>query len=308
MSLETDLLLDRRQLKRRLSFWRGFAVLAVLAAALVAINRFGGFPQAHVARLTVSGLITEDRKLARDIRALADDADVKALLVVIDSPGGSVAGGESLHNAIAAVAAKKPVVAVMQGLAASAGYMIAVPAARIFAHGTTLTGSIGVLLESGEISGLLSHIGVSTETLVSGPLKDQPSLTHPLSDQGREVLQGLVMDMYDQFVTMVAEGRHMDPARVRALGDGRAYTGRQALALGLIDAIGGETEARAWLATTRRVPRSLPVEDVEGASLAERAFGASFGPLLHVAMKTIAFQGVRLDGLWAIWQPAAAGE
>ena len=149
---------------------------------------------------------------------LADNANVKALIVAIDSPGGSVAGGEGLHDAIARVAAKKPVVAVMGGVAASAGYMIAVPAARIFAREATLTGSIGVLLETGEVSGLLKSIGVNAEAITSGPLKDQPSFTRPLSPQGRDVLQGLVMDMYDQFVGMVVSGRHMDDARVRELG------------------------------------------------------------------------------------------
>ena len=99
----------------------------------------------------------------------------------IDSPGGSVAGGEAFHNAIAQVAEKKPVVAVMGGLAASAGYMVAVPAARIFAREATLTGSIGVLLQTGEMSGLLGKLGITADTIVSGPLKDQPSFTQPMS-------------------------------------------------------------------------------------------------------------------------------
>ncbi len=230
MSLETDLLLDRRRLKRRLFFWRSFAVLAVLAAVLVALRgEHVGFDRSHMARLTVSGIISDDRKLDEAVTKLADNANVKALIVAIDSPGGSVAGGEGLHDAIAHVAEKKPVVAVMGGTAASAGYMIAVPAARIFAREATLTGSIGVLLETGEVSGLLKSIGVNAEAITSGPLKDQPSFTKPLSPQGKDVLQGLVMDMYDQFVGMVANGRHMDAAQVRELADGRAYTGRQAL-------------------------------------------------------------------------------
>ena len=307
MSVETDLLVDRRRLKRRLSYWRGFAILAVLAVGLIAFARFGVIERAHVARVAITGLITEDRDFTRNIRALADDDHVKAVLVAIDSPGGSVAGGQTLHDAIALVAARKPVVAVMGALAASAGYMVAVPAARIYARGATLTGSIGVLLQTGEVGDLLQRIGISTTTLVSGPLKNQPSLTQPLSPQGREVLQGLVMDMYDQFVAMVAAGRHMDADRVRELADGRAYTGRQALKLGLIDAIGGETEARDWLAG-RGVPKSLPVEDIENESLAARAIGASLGPLLQSLTKTLAVQGVRLDGAWAIWQPAAPGE
>ena len=308
MSVETDLLLDRRRLKRRLSFWRGAAVLAVVTAALAAVGRFGGIERAHVARLTVNGVITQDRDLNRAVRKLARDDRVKALLLEVNSPGGSVAGGESLHDAVAAVAAKKPVVVVMGGLAASAAYMISAPATRIYALPATLTGSIGVLFESGEISGLLQKLGVDTTTLVSGPLKDQPSFTHPLSPEGRTVLQGLVMNIYDQFVAIVAQGRHLDPARVRALADGRAYTGQQALGLGLVDALGDEDDARDWLARAKGIPRSLPVEDVETESLAVRTLGASFGPLLQGVVKTFVGQGVTLDGAQAIWQPAAASE
>jgi len=258
VSLETDLVLDRRRLSRRLSFWRSLAVLAVVACVLVALHPWrvvasGPFSVAegrHVARLPVNGIISDDPKTVAALRDVAGDASAVALIVAIDSPGGSVAGGESLHDAIAAVAAVKPVVAVMGGTAASAGYMIAVPAARIFARQSTLTGSIGVFLQTGDVSGLLKMLGISADPIVSGPLKDQPSYVKPLTPEGRDVLQGLVMDLYDQFVVMVATGRHMDPARVRQLADGRAYTGRQALALGLVDVIGGEPDARAWLAAT----------------------------------------------------------
>lgn len=302
MSLETDLLLDRRRLKRRLVAWRTLAVLALVGALLLAWHHPGvtlGGP--HVARLTVSGLITDNRRLIKQVTALAKDNQVKALIVEIDSPGGSVAGGESLHDAIATVAARKPVVAVMDGIAASAGYMIAVPAARIFAMPATLTGSIGVLLPTGEASGLLKMLGITVDAITSGPLKDQPSYTKPLTPQGREVLQGLVMDMYDQFVGMVAAGRHMDPETVRALADGRPYTGRQALKLGLIDALGGEPQARAWLATARDVPESLPVVPVGTSTLAARLFAGSFGSLFGGMWKSMISQWVTLDGAWAVW-------
>ena len=304
MTLETDLLLDRRRLKRRLVFWRSFAVLAVAAALLVSARGGGGLAVGgpHVARLAVTGLITEDRKLTEAIDKLAEDNSVKALIVAIDSPGGTVSGGESLHNAIGRVAAKKPVVAVMGGVAASAGYMIAVSAERIFARDSTLTGSIGVLLETGELSSLLEKVGISAETIVSGPLKDQPSLTHKLSDRGREVLQVLVQDMYDQFVGMVATGRHMTPDAVRQAGDGRAYTGRQALTLGLIDQIGEERDARAWLAAQRNVPTALPTEDVTTSNLLSRTLASSLGPLFDGVWKTVVSQSVRLDGAWAVWQ------
>jgi protease-4 len=190
----------------------------------------------------------------------------------------------------------------MGGTAASAGYMIAVPATRIFAQESTLTGSIGVLLETGDISGLLKSIGVSADPIVSGPLKDQPSFVKPLSPQGREVLQGLVMDMYDQFVGMVAEGRHMDPARVRELADGRPYTGRQALKLGLVDAIGGERDARQWLAQAKGISADLPAEDVSSGSYTSRALSVSLGWMFEELRKSLFSQGVILDGAWAVWQ------
>ena len=182
--------------------------------------------------------------------------------------------------------------------------MVSVPAARIFAHEATLTGSIGVILETGEASGLLGKVGLTAEAITSGPLKDQPSFTHGLSPQGRDVLHGLVLDMFDQFVGMVAEGRHMTPDQVRALADGRAYTGRQALKLGLVDAIGGESDARAWLAQQRNVPEALPTQDISMGSLAARTFGASLGGILGDGLKSVLGQALTLDGAMAIWQPS----
>jgi protease IV len=304
VSLETDLLLDRRRLKRRLFFWRSFAVVALLLAVLVALRgqnlRYGG---TRVERVVVSGIITDDRKLEDAVDKLADNSNIKAVIVSIDSPGGSVAGGEALHDSFARVAAKKPVVAVMGGVAASAGYMIAVPAARIFASEGTLTGSIGVLLETGDISGLLGKIGVSSDPIVSGPLKDQPSYTRPLSPEGKQVLQGLVMDMYDQFVGMVATGRHMDPARVRELGDGRAYTGRQAVNLGLVDQIGTERAAREWLAKEKGVSANLPIEELTTDGLTSRVLSSSIIRwALESLWKSVFSQGVTLDGAQALWQ------
>ena len=310
MSLETDLLLDRRRLKRRLFFWRSAAVVAVVLAVFAAIRGPDGWgdglgvESSHIERLTVSGIITENRKLTETVTKLADRDSVRALIVVIDSPGGSVAGGESLHDAIARVAAKKPVVAVMGGVAASAGYMIAVPTQRIFAREATITGSIGVILQTGEASGLMKTLGVTSEAIISGPLKDQPNFAHPLSEQGRAVLQGLVMDMYDQFVQMVATGRNMEPVRVRELGDGRAYSGRQALRLGLVDAIGGEAAAREWLAEAKGVSAKLPVTDVSVGGLAERALRGDAEGILQGIWKSVFSQGVMLDGALALWQPS----
>ena len=288
---------------RRLNVWRVAAVVAgVIAVAAIVVPRAGGGLGRHVARVNVTGVITEDRKLIESVVALAKDNSVPAVIVSIDSPGGSVAGGESLRGALLRVAAAKPVVAVMRGTAASAGYMVALPAARIFASDATLTGSIGVILQTGEVSGLLGRLGLSAEAITSGPLKDQPSFTRELTSQGREYLHGLVGDMFDQFVGMVSEARHMDKEQVRGLADGRAYTGRQAQKLGLIDEIGGEIEAREWLARERGVPASVPAVDVKPGDLYDRTVGATLSGLIRSALSGVAAP----SGVWAIWQGGLA--
>ena len=158
MTLETDLLIDRRRLTRRLFVWRVVAVAAVLACAALAVGD-SKLPNAgpHVSRVRIEGMIGDNRKLVQSIQAVAKDDSAKALLVEINSPGGTVGGSEALYAAIRDVAAKKPVVAVMGSLAASGGYMAAVAAPRIIARESTITGSIGVMMQTFEGSDLLGQ-------------------------------------------------------------------------------------------------------------------------------------------------------
>lgn len=300
MPLDADLLLDRRRLKRRLSAWRALAVLAA-AGLLFAIVTYSGEPtrllpgSAHVARLSVQGFIGDDRKLYETLERVRRDPAVRAVIVAIDSPGGSVSGGEALHAGLARISGAKPVVAVMGGTAASAGYMAALPAQRIFAREATVTGSIGVILQSFDASELLGRLGVRVESLASGAFKDQPSPFRPLTEEGRAQLQRVVADLHEQFVAKVAAGRDLPAERARALADGRIFTGREAIGLGLVDAIGGEAEARAWLAEAHAVPASLPVRDIDPRGFAERTFGAVLSSLLADL--------VVVDRVRALWQP-----
>ena len=306
MSLDADLLLDRRRLKRRLSLWRALAVIVagVLLVSFLAFRQeVGGVLPvvgAHVARLPVQGFIGEDRKLMQALDRAGRDSSVRALIVAIDSPGGSVAGGEALHAALTRLAQRKPVVATMGGTAASAGYMVALPAARIFAREATVTGSIGVILQSLDASALLATLGVRVESLPSGAFKDQPSPFRPLTDEGRAQLMRVVRDLHEQFMAMVAADRDMPAERVRELADGRVFTGREAVRLGLVDAIGGEQEARAWLAENRSVPADLPVRDIETRSFTERQLGAAFQGVLNALVA----EWLVVDRVRAVWQPS----
>ncbi|GBR48193.1 signal peptide peptidase SppA [Neokomagataea thailandica] len=239
--------------RRRLLRWRIGAVCSFIVALFVCVmpsslRHPSHAKPPHIARIVFDGVIGDDVSVQeKAIYHAAKDASVTGLLVVVNSPGGAVTGGERLHDAIAQFSAEKPVVVSMGALGASAAYMLSVPAQHIVAMPSTLTGSIGVIMEHYDVSPLLGRLGVSSAPIMSGAMKDQGDMTVPISPEGHDMLQGLVHDLFDQFVMMVAQGRHMDPAKVRALADGRAYTGHQAIALGLVDELGNEHVARVWL-------------------------------------------------------------
>ncbi len=311
MALEADLALDRRRLKRRLTTWRLVAIGALVLAGSVAVrgvDKTSVLGGAHIARYRITGEIGDGRAQAETLEKLRDDKTVTAVLLHLDTPGGQVGGGETLHDTVLALAAVKPVVAVMDGTAASAGYMIAVAAPHIVARGSTLTGSIGVLMQTAELSGLLQKIGVGADQLVSGPLKGQPSMIAPLSAPGRAYLQDLIGDMYDQFVGMVAVGRHMDAAKVRTLADGRAYSGRQAQVLGLVDEIGGDKEAIAWMVAQKKITNAkLPVRDATDDVPWQKALSRAASDVVVSAISGVKPAALGVDGFYALWQPAKPG-
>jgi protease IV len=252
----------------------------------------------HIERYRISGIIGDGQKTIEQLQKLGNDPTVVAVLLHLDTPGGQVAGGEGIHDAVQALAARKPVVAVLDGTAASAGYMIAVAAPHIVSRASTITGSIGVIMETANFGGLLSKIGVTADPLVSGPLKGQPSFDRPMTPEARDVLQAMVSDLFDQFVQIVAQGRHMDAGRVRQLADGRAYTGRQALPLGLVDELGGESTALHWLQTVRHISPDMKVSEPDRRTWSQRMLAESVADIVVSAE-----QGLRVDGAWSLWQP-----
>lgn len=304
MALDIDAVLDRRRLKRRLAFWRTSAIVVlVVAMAALAQWAFGGLspfgPGDHVARLSVVGVIVEDQDVLDRLDEIAEDTAAKALLIYIDSPGGTVVGGESLFKAFRRVATEKPVVAVMGTTAASAGYMVALGADSIFAHEGTVTGSIGVLLQTAEITDLLARLGVSAEAIKSGPLKAVPSPLEELTPSGRAAAQEVVDQMYAMFVEMVGERRGLSEDQLREVADGRVFTGRSAVTHRLVDAIGGEREARAWLESEHDISSDLPSIDRD----VTRDSGVIGRLAQALGGKTLFSERLMLDGLVAVWHP-----
>jgi len=300
LPFESDALIDRARLKRRLVLWRVLAIAAGAVLVAVVLGRsMGPWDGPHIARLTVGGIIQEDSERERALDDLPEDSAAGALIVRIESPGGTVVGGEQLYRGLRRVAEKMPVVAVMDTFATSAGYMVALGADRIIAHEGTITGSIGVIYQTTNVQGLLEKLGITTEAIKSGELKAVPSPLEPITPKAREATRRVVLDIFDMFVDMVAERRGLERARVLELSDGRVYTGREALKAGLVDGLGGELEAIRWLEDERGVTQDLPVRDVEIRR--EDDLWRGLGSI--ITGKTSLSETLTLDGLVSVWHP-----
>lgn len=247
---------------RFITFWR---VVAVVALGLFAYALFSGESEPtgpYVARHDLTGIIVLDDDRDALLRDLADDPDVAALLLRIDSPGGTVTGAEALYEAIRKVAEVKPVVAVMGEVAASGGYLAAIAADRIVAHGNTITGSIGVIKQEVDVRGLMDMVGVQVSERRSDIYKARPSPFSATPAEVEEWEDGMIAEAHAWFRDLVGLRRGLEGAALAEVSDGRVFSGRQALARGLVDEIGGLETARAWLAT-QGAAESLPLREVE---------------------------------------------
>lgn len=300
MSLEPDQIIDRRRLKRRLTIWRIIAVVAgaVAITVVVGLNDYmRGGP--HLAFVAIDNVIFENRDRTAAIRGLATDTDVHAVVVRINSPGGTVVGGEALYSAFREISENKPVVAVIDELATSAGYMAALGADYIVARQGSITGSIGVIMQTTNITGLLGKLGIAAEAIKSTPLKAQPNPLEPLSPEARSVSQAVVRDVYEMFVGLVADRRNLPLKAARRLSDGRVFTGRQAIQHGLIDQLGGQEDARRWLIREKGIAEELRIEPIR----LHKPKGIFRKFLDDAVGKGILSERLRLDGLISLWQP-----
>lgn len=281
MTATADMILERRRVRRRLAFWRILAIVAIVVAVISFLPTVGGTVGQHVARVTIDGVIVDDPAREQTILAIAEDDSATALLVRVNSPGGTVVASENIYRALRRVAEEKPVVAVMDEVAASGGYVAALGTERIFASGNTLTGSIGVVMEAPNIAGLLDKLGIGVTRIKSAPLKAEPSLTSVPSPEALAAQEALIADTFGWFRDLVAERRGLGGPALARVTDGRAFTGRQALELGLVDTLGDEETARDWLALTHGIDRDLELVDWEWSGdelpwpLAEVSEGAS---------------------------------
>jgi len=319
--LQAEILVDRRRLKRRLTLWRLFAVIAVIVLGTALLFQDENIAAAlgyksHIARVNVSGIIQDNRNQQALLEKLAKAKHVKAVILRVNSPGGTATGGEALFAAIRAVAEKKPVVAVFGTIATSSAYIVGLATDHIVARGNTITGSVGVILQWAEVTELLKKIGVKMEEIKSGPLKATPSPFQPLDDASRALTEEMIAEAHNWFLNLVATRRSISPQNVPGLTDGRIFSGRQALEHKLIDSLGGEDDAVKWLERERKIAKGLPVLDwteedksnggLWGASLNFLVRSAGFNASVIDALlsSSRAINSVQLDGLISLWHPS----
>jgi protease-4 len=323
MSLDADHIVDRRRMRRKLTFWRVAVAVVVIAAvaAGAALTRGGttGLSAATggwIARINLQGLIRASQQRVEALDQLGK-SDAKAVIVHINSPGGTVAGSEQLYDALVQLKGKKPLVVVVDGLAASGGYIVAMAADHIVAQQSALIGSIGVIFQYPNVTELLKTIGIKVEEIKSSPLKAAPNGFEPTSPEARAAVESVVMDSYAWFRELVQERRRLDGAPLERVTDGRVFTGRQAFELKLIDALGSEQDAIEWLAKEKNIDAKTPVRDYRlSPRFSDLPFlhVAAIGMLDAVGLGSLAqrlqqwgsiqaVERLNLDGLLALWHP-----
>ncbi|MGY3619663.1 signal peptide peptidase SppA [Bradyrhizobium sp. USDA 10063] len=324
MSLDSDVIVDRRRIRRKLTFWRvAAAVVAIAAVVGVGVIAAGGRSSlttaGSIARVNIEGLIRSDHDRVEALERL-EKSQAAAVIVHINSPGGTTAGSEQLYDALTRLKAKKPLVVVVEGLAASGGYITAIAADHIVAQQSSLVGSIGVLFQFPNVSELLKTVGVKVEEVKSSPLKAAPNGYEPTSPEARAAIDALVKDSYAWFRGLVKERRGMDDALLEKVADGRVFTGRQAVELKLVDQLGDEKTAVAWLVQEKKIKSELPVRDYKlnprfgdltflrtAASVTLDAFGLSgIARRIEQVGLVQAVDRLGMDGMLALWQPSGS--
>ena len=325
MSFDADHIVDRRRMRRKLAFWRVLTVLVAIAAVGAVAIALGGRTLStvgtdQIARVTIRGLIRGDQDRVEALERLAKARYARAVIIHVDSPGGTTAGSEQLHKALRLVSAQKPTVVVVDGLAASGGYIAAMASDHIIAQDTSLVGSIGVLFQYPNVADLLKTIGVKIEAIKSSPLKAAPSGYEPTSPEARAAIESIVMDSYAWFRGIVSERRNLTGEALDRVTDGRVFTGRQAISLKLIDEIGDEQTAIDWLAKEKGIAAKTPVRDWKlqsrlsdlsflhlGAAAVLDAVGLNaLARRIEDAGTVQAIDRLNLDGLLALWHPPTA--
>lgn len=300
MSFSADRLLERIKLKSQVNIFRNICILLAVIIALLLLSKSFDFSQAtqYVARLQINGVIVTSDKRVKKINELKTNSAVKALILHIDSPGGTIVGGETLYNSVRDFAKVKPVVITMGNVAASGGYMVAMGGDYIFANAGTITGSVGVILQSYNMVKLADKIGVGLTVFKSGNMKAVPNPSQEITSEQRKIVQSAIDEMQKYFLGLVKQKRKLSQEQINIISDGRIFTGKQALKNNLIDEIGGTDEALNWLKTNKNLSNDIKIRNVsvkKNNNIIDQLSTKILGKTLNSDINN-------MNGLMAIWK------
>lgn len=261
---------ERSILRKNLLKWRLLALVLFIAIIWVSMKEkvvptIMPYQDGVIAKIKIEGFIEYDEDRLEKIKGLLKNNNIKAVILYISSPGGSSSGSISLYEELSKVAHKMPLVTVINGIAASGGYMAALPAVRIFASSGSIVGSVGVISESFDVTELAQMLGVKPIIMKSSPLKAVPNPFEKMNEEMANSVRDVINDLYDTFVEMVSKERFasLDKSDIMKICDGRVYTSNQAVKIGLIDEIGDEDMAVEWLKKHKGINANAEVVDFE---------------------------------------------
>lgn len=283
--------------KKKIKYLRGLLFLSLIILLLFFLTKFTSKSNDFLARVEVHDVILDNKNLLNKIELLKSEEELKGIIVSINSPGGTIVASQELYKAFKSIGKKIPIVVSMKDVAASGGYMVSLASNKIYCYEGTLTGSIGVILQSANIENLLSKLGIQPVIYKSGTLKAVPNPLEKVSNFGESNIKTIIQSMFDQFLGLVSEERKLSSQTKELISDGRVFTGLQAKEINLVDEIGTESDAIEWLKEFTNSPKDIKIIDMNKENKISSYFNISF--LKNFFKENLIFT----NGIFALWYP-----
>ena len=285
--------------KKKIIFIRGFFFFILIMITFIVIKKVTLKNNDFIAKINVEEIIFDNKDLIEKIEKIENDSALKGIVVSVNSPGGTVVASQELYKKLKKISEKKPIVVSMKEVAASGGYMVALSAKKIFCYEGTLTGSIGVIMQTANIESLLKKIGVQPIIIKSGKLKAVPNPVESLESEGKESIKKIIDNMHQQFLKLVTQNRKIKNEHIDMISDGRIFTGLQAQKLNLIDEIGSEKDAIDWLKKSLNIQEKIEIIEINRDNKLLNSL--NFSKLKNIFSTN---NMVFVNGLFALWYPS----
>ncbi|MFL2650514.1 MAG: signal peptide peptidase SppA [Alphaproteobacteria bacterium] len=287
-----------KYLSKRSLIIKRFAIASISIILISSFLLFSSKSKDFIATISIEGIINDPVDILNDLEYINKSSNAKALLVSINSPGGTFVSSKELYDKIKEINKKIPVVTYMREMATSGGYLVSLASQKIFSNIGTITGSIGVILQTAEITELLKKIGINPIVIKSGDLKATPNPFEGVSKKDSEYLNNIIKSMQLEFLNILSENRDIENETLRIISDGRIFTGKQAKELNLIDFIGSKNDAIRWLKEKAKVPPDIDIIDFSKET--------QFEKLINMRLFNENFNFLKNNinnGFLAIWDP-----